>query len=243
MLKNKIGYHWSKIAPFGSDVKIKLTNGTKFIVRARTMDRSVVKEVWLHEIYNQHGITVEENDIVLDIGGHIGVFNVYAAQKAKNGKVYSFEPFSKNFERLKMHAQMNQLSNVKLINKAVAAQTGKQTLNLSPDNNTGGHSLHLKTESDNKVEIETISLADFYQQEGITKVDFLKLDCEGAEFEIVQNNKELISQVERIILECHPHGDKTVDGMIALLEEMGYDVQSEKEQKGDHVQMLYARKK
>lgn len=243
MLKNKIGYHWSKIAPFGKNVRLTLTNGTKFIVRARTMDRSVVKEVWLQNIYDQYGISVEENDTVLDIGGHIGVFNVYAAQKAPKGKVYSFEPFSENFERLKMHASINHLKNVKLINKGVAATSGKQTLNLSPDNNTGGHSMFLKTESDKKVEIETISLEDFYREEGIEKVDFLKLDCEGAEYDIIQHNEEKIKAIERIILECHPHGDKTVDQMIATLERLGFDVKSEKDTKGDKVQMLYARKK
>ncbi|MFT4600942.1 MAG: FkbM family methyltransferase [Arenicella sp.] len=243
MLKNKIGYHWSKLAPFGSNVKISLKNGTKFIVRARTMDRSVVKEVWLKEIYNQHGISVQEGDTVLDIGGHIGVFNVYAAQKSKTGKVYSFEPFSENFERLKMHAEINKLDNVSLINKGVSSITGKQTLNLSPDNNTGGHSLHLKTETDKKVEIDTITLSDFYADAGITKVDFLKLDCEGAEFDIVKGNLEKIKEIERIILECHPYGDNTVDQMIELLSSNGFDVKSEKDEKGEKVQMLYAKRK
>ena len=243
MLKNKIGYHWSKLAPFGSDVKIKFKDGTLFKVRARTMDRSVVKEVFLKEIYNQHGISIEAGDTVLDIGGHIGVFNVYASQKAKKGKVYSFEPFSENFERLEMHAKINQLTNVSCINKGVSSVSGKQILNLSPDNNTGGHSLHLKTETDKKVEIDTITLADFYEQEGITKVDFLKLDCEGAEFDIVKGNLDKIKEIERIILECHPYGDNTVDEMIELLEEIGFDVKSEKDEKGDKVQMLYARRK
>ncbi len=49
MLKNKLGYHWSKLAPFGKDVTIRLKNGLKFIVRAKTMDRSVLKRGLVNE--------------------------------------------------------------------------------------------------------------------------------------------------------------------------------------------------
>ena len=47
ILKGKFAYHLSKIAPMNSNICIKLKNGLKFIVRARTMDRSVIKEVWI----------------------------------------------------------------------------------------------------------------------------------------------------------------------------------------------------
>ena len=81
------------------------------------MDRSVLKEVWLREIYNKHGITVDKGDTVIDIGGHIGLFSVYAAKRSQTGKVFAFEPFSENFARLQQHKQINQCDNLEVINK------------------------------------------------------------------------------------------------------------------------------
>lgn len=243
MLKSKLGYHWSKLAPFGKDVKINLKNGLKFVVRAKTMDRSVVKEVWLQNIYNQHGINVSEGDTVVDIGAHIGVFSVYAADRSKTGQVYAFEPFIENFKRLDRHKTINSKTNLNIFNQGVSNIDGTQTLFLSPDNNTGGHSLHLKNESDNKVEIQTITLPKFCDDHQIEKIDFLKLDCEGAEFDILKSNEAILDRVDKMVLECHPYEDNTVQSMITLLEKNNFKVLREAEDKGDSTQMLYAKKK
>src|SRR5687767_624160 len=106
VLKGKFKYQLSKLLPLNTNVTIALRNGLKFIVRARTMDRSVLKEVWLREIYNKHGVSVEKGDTVVDIGGHIGIFSVYAAHRSETGKVYAFEPFIENFKRLENHKQI-----------------------------------------------------------------------------------------------------------------------------------------
>lgn len=242
MLKNKIGYHWSKLAPFGKDVTINLKNGLRFIVRAKTMDRSVLKEVWLKNIYDQHGINVEEGDTVIDIGAHIGVFSVYAADRSKTGKVYAFEPFIENYKRLDRHKSINHKSNLHIFNKGVSSIDGTQMLFLSPDNNTGGHSLHLKNESTNKVEIETLTLPKFCEEHQIDKIDFLKLDCEGAEFDILKSNEAILDRVVKMVLECHPYANNTVQSMIDLLEKHHFKVMRETEDKGEATQMLYARK-
>lgn len=242
MLKNKIGYHWSKLAPLGKDVTINLKNGLKFIVRAKTMDRSVLKEVWLQNIYNQHGINVAEGDTVVDIGAHIGVFSVYAADRSKTGQVYAFEPFIENYKRLDRHKSINQKTNLNIFNKGVSGIDGTQTLYLSPDNNTGGHSLHLKNESANKVAIQTLTLQKFCEEHQIDKIDFLKLDCEGAEFDILNSNEAILDRVDKMVLECHPYENNTVQSMIALLEKHNFKVMREAEDKGDETQMLYARK-
>jgi FkbM family methyltransferase len=242
VLTSKFGYHLSKIAPFNSNITIRLKNGLKFIVRAKTMDRSVLKEVWLKNIYNRHAVKVEKGDTVIDIGGHIGIFSIYAAHRSETGKVYAFEPFKENFNRLQDHKAINQKENLFVFNKGVAATAGKKTLFLSPDKNTGGHSLHLKNQSERKVEIETINLLAFCDEHNISKIDFMKLDCEGAEFEILQSAEAILPRVKKIILECHPYGENTANNMVALLERNGYMVTRERNLDHSGIEMLYCKR-
>jgi FkbM family methyltransferase len=240
ILKSQIPYHWSKLAPFGSKVKIKLKNGIEYHVRAKTMDRSIIKEVWMQNIYDQHDIRVEDGDTVIDIGGHIGVFSVYAAFHNPSGKVYAFEPFSENFKKLAEHKKIN---NLEVHNKGISDRDGKQTLFLSPDNNTGGHSLHLKQQSERTAEIETTTLTGFCEANKIEKIDFLKLDCEGAEFDIVKSNEAILNIVDKVIMECHPFADNTVNSMISLLEKHQFVVKRQEGRAENECQMLYARRK
>jgi len=242
ILKNRLAYLWSKIAPKNAPVLIRLKNGLKFIVRARTMDKSVLKEVWIKKIYDKFGIAVEKGDTVIDIGAHIGIFSVYAAHFSETGKVYAFEPFIDNFKKLEEHKNLNNKENLFVYNLGVSNKEEVQTLYLSPDNNTGGHSLHLKNQSDRKVEIRTIRLMDFCKKENIERIDFLKLDCEGAEFEILQSDETILDRVSKIIMECHPFKDNTTDKMINLLKRNGFNVQSDLNSDGSGVGMLYARK-
>ena len=242
VFKGKIGYHLSKLAPHNFKIGINLKNGMKYIVRSRTMDRAVIKEVWLKNIYNQHGIKVEEGDTVVDIGAHIGVFSTYAAELNKTGKIFAFEPFSENYTMLEQHKVLNKKENLTTYNKAVARATGKQTLYLSPNSNTGGHSFHLTKNSDREIEVETTTLRAFCDQNNIGTIDFLKLDCEGAEFEILQADKSILDNVKKIVLECHPYEHNTVMSMMALLKERGFKVYRDSSVSDEQIQMLYGKK-
>ena len=242
VLSSKFGYHLSKIAPLNSNVTIRLKNGLKFIVRSKTMDRSVLKEVWLKNIYDRHNIKVEKGDTVIDIGGHIGIFSVYAAHLSETGKVHAFEPFIENFTRLENHKQINAKENLFVYHKGIAAADGKQLLNLSPDDNTGGHSIHLKTQSERKIEIETINLPSFCEREKINSIDFLKLDCEGAEFEIIRSCESILPRVKKIVMECHPFANNTADEMVTLLQKSGFHVIRDRNMDGSGIEMLYCKR-
>lgn len=243
ILKGRFSYFLSKVAPKNTKIKIGLKNGIEFIVRAKTMDKSILKEVWITKIYDKYGIKVEKGDTVIDIGAQIGFFSIYAAELSKTGKVYAFEPFIENFQMLEKHKLINKKENLFVYNVGVSDKEGRQTLYLSPDNNTGGHSLHLKTDDNNKkIEIQTIRLNDFCEKENISTIDFLKLDCEGAEFDILKSNEGILANVDKIIMECHPYENNTVDDMVKLLERNGFSILSDVNSYITGVTMLYARK-
>jgi len=245
-LKGTLKYHLSKIAPKNSDVCIELKNGLKYIVRARTMDRTVFKEVWIRNFYDKYDIRVEEGDTVLDVGAHIGVFSIYAAEMSKTGKVYAFEPFSENFKKLENHKKINNKNNLFVFNKGVHGTEGTKTLYLAPDKNTGAHTMffkdHYKNNPDDRVDIETITLKGFCDRENIDKIDFLKMDCERAEFDIFKADESILQRVDKIVMECHPYEDNTVDWMVSMLENNGFKVIRESNDQPLGVEMLYARK-
>jgi len=217
-------------------VTYTLIDGSTYTLRANTNDRNIFNEVLLHKMYNPPGFEINKGDIVVDIGAHVGIFSTFAAKDAS--KVYSFEPFSENFELLLINKKNNKRDNIIVYNKAVYSQAGKKTLFLDKDNK-GGHSFYqdyLKNRQD-KIETETISLQDVFLQNGISKVNFLKIDCEGSEYDILFNcPKEVLSKVEKISMEYHTIDDNhNVTKLQSFLEENGFTVTIL-----NKIQMLYS---
>ncbi|MDG2372082.1 MAG: FkbM family methyltransferase [Flavobacteriaceae bacterium] len=243
ILKQKYKYYLLKLAPKGFFISLELINNLKYKLKSSSMDKTVFKEVWLKNIYNKNGVFIEEGDLVIDIGAHIGIFSTYASELSKYGKVYAFEPFKENFKRLKMHKELNHNENLNIYNYGVGGENGERTFYLH-NKNTGGHSLHTNKNSKNKIEIKTIRLSDFCEKENIENIDFLKVDCEGAEFEILKSDEKLLSKVKKIVLECHPFENNNASYIINLLNRYNFDVIKESEDKAeDELQMIYAIKK
>ena len=203
----------------------------------------VFKEVWLKNIYEKNKIVVEEGDLVIDIGAHIGIFSTYAAELNKTGKIYAFEPFKDNFKRLGMHKEINCKKKINTYNLGIADKKGSRTLFIS-DKNTVSHSLYKPKNNSDKVEIKTIRLSEFCKKENINKIDFLKTDCEGAEFEILKADVNLLKIVNKLVLECHPFKDNNASFILNLLEKYNFKVYKEPENITDNdLQMIYAIKK
>jgi FkbM family methyltransferase len=178
-----------------------LKNGIKFCCRPRTVDRGLIRDIWRDKSYTPAGFEINSKDIILDVGAHIGVFSVFAAQNAREGVIYSFEPMRENFLMLKNNLELNKIENVVSFNKALYKNSGYANLALS-ENNTGGHSLLFGGEKQDTV--QTISLADFCKANNIKNINFLKMDCEGAEFDILFNCPNVIIQkIDKISLEYH----------------------------------------
>jgi FkbM family methyltransferase len=157
----------------------------KYKVRAGTADRMIITEVCVDETYNPKGFEINSQDIVLDIGAQVGIFSVFASKFAKEGKIFSFEPVPENFEGLKENIRINDSKNITPLQVAISDRKG--TKNLFISENSGGHSFYesISRGSGKKVKVSTISLNDFIKENKIKKVDYLKMDCEGAEYSIL----------------------------------------------------------
>ena len=247
-LKRRPVYYYSKIAPYGKVLTIKLNNGIKFLFRARTLDRTVLKDVWTKGVYEKKGFEINETDTVVDIGGHIGAFSVFAANQARKGKVLAFEPFKENYDLLVSNINLNGFKNVIVENKGIGKEDGSSRFYLRPKKlekgeiayNTGGHSFHLIKESDTYMDVPTLSFDSMVDEFKLDKIDFLKMDCEGAEFEIIYNaSEESLAKVSKITMECHPFENYTMEGMVEFLERHGFECIVDKDSKYD-LYLIYA---
>jgi len=219
--------------------------------KSKFWDVAAITESFLHKIYNPIGFEIRETDTVIDVGAHIGGFSVLAAKVAKCGKVYSFEPCHENYLQLISNIKINKLSNIVAVNEAVSEKTGVVNLYYSKLCNVA-HSLYQKPtfqKSRLKKEAKSIRLDDALKKLKIRKCDFLKMDCEGAEYEILLSLKSsMFNKIEKIVCEYHdPMHFKcenlthTPEELIDFLESKGYLLKIEKISK--YFGVIYARKR
>ena len=148
---------------------------------------------------------LEGCDLAVDIGGNIGQMALLFAHKVK--RVLSFEPIPATAERLRTQISLNHLDDkIKVFPIAVTNFNGTLPLQLPSIENGGMGSTVLGREgSGEKIQVQARTLDDILQDEHIDKVDFIKIDVEGAELFVLEGMTELFSREEKpiIILEMN----------------------------------------
>lgn len=212
---------WFGLYP-SSEVEIIMRNGTKFVIRSKE-DAFVFNEIVFYKIYTPQGFEIKDNYTVIDLGAHIGIFTVLASTSAKGVKVFSYEPFPQSFGLLRRNVSVNHLEKVKIYPLAVGRTRSERKLYLDKAN-LGGHSLHWVR--DDWMLVSCITLTDVFDSNGIEKCDLLKMDIEGAEYEILFNTpSKYLGRIDRVVLECHKGvQNSTAEEMKAFLESSGFFV-------------------
>ena len=191
-----------------------LRNGIRYKIRNKRISRGdyyVVNETWVHNTHSIARKCIKDNAIVLDIGAHIGVVSIFTATLAKNVRVYGFEPLKENIELFQENIALNNLQNrVIPVPLAVCGVKGQRKLYLSK-NAKGANTFfpeRLKTFSHFGAggfkEVECVTLEDIFKRYHIEKCDFLKMDVEGAEYEILYATPpEYMQKIKCMSIETH----------------------------------------
>lgn len=175
-------------------------NKIKMKLRADSTDVMTLVNIWLVKEYSKFGFEIKPKDVIIDVGSHIGLFALFVAQFCNQGKIYCFEPIKENFELLIDNLKLNKIENVKIFNKAISADS--RTIKIYRNEDEAAHSMF--RESTNYVEIESVSLKKVFDENKIEKCDLLKIDCEGAEYEIIESvPKEYFNKIKQIVIEYH----------------------------------------
>jgi len=195
---------------FISNLLMRLFFKVRISYRKNTVDEYIICENFWMKIYTPKKYQIKKTDTIFDIGSQIGTFSIYAAKKAKKGKIYCFEPVKDNFKYILKNIKLNNLKNIKPYNKGVSNKNEKIKLYHS-ESNTGGHSAYSKNniKSKNYEIMECISLKRVIDENKIEKVDFLKMDCEGGEYNILfKTPKKYIDKIQKIAMEYHDLNEK-----------------------------------
>ena len=187
-------------------------SGLKIKIRVNSTDLMALTHVWMIQEYSDDDFPISNDDVIIDVGAHIGLFALFASQFCKNGKIFCYEPIKENYKILIENIEMNQIQNIFPNNLAVTKKTSRVKIFLNDDQS--GHSMFIQNK--NFVEVDSKSLSDIFIDNGIKECNFLKLDCEGAEYEIVESlPSDLFTKINKTVIEYH-----MVDTKPELLEQL-----------------------
>jgi len=149
---------------------------------------------------------------VLDIGAHHGFYTLLAARKVgKEGRVISFEPSPRERKKLLWHLRLNRCTNVQVAGVALGSQAGKRDFFMVKGRDTGCNSLRPPNVSEptEVLKVSVATLDAYLRQHGIERVDFIKMDVEGAEREVLRGAEQQLSQLPRPVMLCEVQDIRT----------------------------------
>ncbi len=173
---------------------------------------------------------LETGGTFVDLGANEGYFTVVAGLRAgPSGRVLAIEPQTRLLPVITENVRLNGLRNVTLLHTAVGDRDGEDEIRLAADTNSGASGLHQSASGmlgRQKVEVRT--LASILDREKLDRVDFMKVDIEGGEYEAILGSQEIFKsrRVVHLAMELHPgplaaRGKDAAD-IIGLLAACGY---------------------
>jgi FkbM family methyltransferase len=178
-------------------------------------------EFFVDKIYDD--LNLKNLNICFDIGSNVGLFTKYLKLNNCN-KIFCFEPNKTAFNSLQKN--LKDESELELFNLAVSYNNESLRLYID-DNNSLISSAH--DVKNNYYDVETITLKDIFERNKIQKVDFVKIDIEGMEFDLIENLEESIfKKIDKFLIEYHDFyftdGIQKLEKLKSKLNRMGYNI-------------------
>jgi FkbM family methyltransferase len=209
-------------------IVLKTRDGLKIISRNNYWDARIIVETFLRKIYLREIHLANPTPIVIDIGGYIGDFSLYAT-KYLNAKVIVYEPVPDNYRLLIENIKLNGYeTRIQPQNEAVGVD-GEITINLKKTGQDIHASRYMYSDSEDKISVRSLSLDTLFKSHNLSTVDILKIDCEGCEYEILANaSLDLLKKVKNLTFEYHgiPDFKVKLESVLRKLKEVGFSVEN-----------------
>lgn len=189
-------------------------------------DRSVWLEIFkLREYRRAEEIIKNSRNVILDIGAHAGFFTLYCRALNPKVPIICVEPEPRNIIALNEHTALNKADKVRVEPAALAAESGKRELFVSTDSSF--HYLLTDNEkTDSKITVDCLTLNDLLKKYRIKRIDLLKMDIEGGEYELVKNwTASEWELIDRIVMEYHDYRGNRHATIKKILNENGFSVE------------------
>jgi FkbM family methyltransferase len=178
------------------------------------------REIFELETYRQSGFELRPHDTVIDVGGNMGMFTLWAAPQVAEGRVIAIEP-TDAINHLRTNVDRNRLDNVVTVRAGLGRDNKERSFIYYPENSAISHHdgfrqplatrilakvpLFRRTQhAPIHVMAPTMSLGKIMDEYGVARVSFLKIDCEGGEYEIVRHvTPAEWRRIDRIAMEFH----------------------------------------
>lgn len=195
------------------DYRVRINDGLNYF--------TLYKDIFVRRIY--HFEARRPDPLILDGGSNIGMSIIYFKNVYPRARVISFEPDVEIFPYLEENVTRNSLNDVSLIPKAIAGR--EETRTLYADGRYGsslaGHPPDHFSESRRTYEVSCVRLRDYLTE----PVDFLKMNIEGAEWEVMEDSEDRLRQVEEMVIEYHhlPDLPRTLHQILTLLNRQRFE--------------------
>jgi FkbM family methyltransferase len=159
------------------------------------------------QVVRNRFVRLPRDGVVVDVGANVGIFALQLAQAVPRGRVFAFEPTHHAFARLKRNLELNpELSPRVEAVQAFVSAASDQRPSLSAyaswrvdGSSFGTHPLHGGTEKSAEG-IGAVSLDDFAAQRGLHRVDFIKIDTDGHELEVLRGARGLLARHRPVVV-------------------------------------------
>jgi FkbM family methyltransferase len=208
-----------------AEYDLTLRNGIVITCRPRVGDWHVVNQMWFSCPYFYNGHAIDAHTVVVDIGAHTGAFSLRAATFAPGVRVYAYEASLMNYRLLEHNIARNGLAgNIAAYQTAVGGTRGKRK--FYSDSSSAGNSLITPSSCWNEgADVDCVMLNDVFDDNKIQSCGFLKIDVEGAEYEILSTTRdEYLKRVEMLSLEYHQVPGYDVGMLRERLESLDFEV-------------------
>ena len=244
---NSFLYQSLKFFGIGNSMLLKVTvpkYDYKFYCRMNNEDYTFMTG---HEDEIEEHFTPKGGDTIVDVGAHAGHYTLLSSKRVgANGKVIAIEADPSNFEILNRNIKLNGLTNVIPINYAVYSKQTKLKLYLPVEES--GFSIYNtiminRAKIDEKfIEVNANTLDYLLQQNGIRDANWIKIDVEGAEFEVLKGAHNILSNSKDIALLIEVHGKDNYKPVVEFLNSYNFNVEFERSNENGDWRHIITRK-
>ncbi len=186
------------------------------------------KEIFMDECYMagmEHDIA--PNSTIIDIGANAGYFTLFAVSAFPQAKLFSFEPVPVNYAQLQHHRDLNDTCKISCLPLAVAGHSGEINLNFDTTDSftTSATMFPSGKAAEKSLAVRCVTLQGLMDENGIGKCDLLKMDCEGAEYDILYNCPAgYLQRIDQIAMEVHrgQKEDQNIDALESFFRKQGF---------------------
>lgn len=209
LYRNPLLFIFDKLRWIGSGkiFTVALRNGLRFKIHSGNSDINSVTEIFISEMYRPFFDWIPQalSPVIVDVGANVGLVSIAAAKRFPKARVFAFEPNPHILPLLEENVRLNAAqSNIFLRPFCVAGEGGIRPVFYRPGERGGATLFRKDAPGTETFEATCVPLSEIFNIIQSDVIDFLKVDCEGAEYEIFKHSSpEDFRKIKFILAECH----------------------------------------